>query len=212
MDQVALQRLIDAEVAQFDQPYFIITGHFLAWYAIVEMHLSVLIAMLSGVHDFEVFQILTKGMDARVKLERLRQLAKAKSGIGPNLKLRLDSFEKTIIPRRNRLSHAAPWINENEAGKFHLITIANFSEAFAGPGWDASSLNEVPKPLYASELIEMGKWLRYFSVDLGKLQTVSALSKMLEIESPHSPPPKESRSDQPRSRPRATRHKPPRKS
>ena len=137
MDHKTLRKLIDDEVSEVDQPFFIISGYFLAWYALVEIHISAQIAFLSEIHDLDVFQILTKGMDARVKLERFRQLAKAKNGIGPNLNARLNHFERTIIPIRNRLSHGAAWLNDKEVGKFHLISIVSFSSAMKGP-WHES--------------------------------------------------------------------------
>jgi hypothetical protein len=89
-------------------------GAFLIYYAIAETYLTLILARLSDQSDMDRFEIIAKGMDARVKLERVRSLAKHYAPIGPNLDLRLKHFESKCIRTRNHLSHSWPVLGEDK--------------------------------------------------------------------------------------------------
>lgn len=188
MDEKTLWEIVDASVVKVDQPYYILSGSFLSQFAFVEMKLTAILCDLTGLRDLETFHVLTKGMDARVKIERLRKLAKLHdSDIGPVLTERLKFFEEKIIPTRNDLAHGAIWINQADQGKWHVITIDTFQVAsFEDDGLDAA-----PKFYTAGDLAAKAKWCNLFQDELGQVLLREDKTIPLEITHPKMQAPKD---------------------
>lgn len=184
MDQETLAKLIDDQIPKTEQPFYLVTGYFLARYAVVEMEITSLLAFFVGAGDLETFHILTKGMDVRVKIERLRLVGKHRGKIGPNLKSRLEHIERVLAPLRNRIAHGMPWINEKETGKYHLVSLADLAAASS-----KGTLDDAPRPILARDLMEHAEWLRRFAIDLGDIPPDSISSGKIEIDHPSSPLP-----------------------
>jgi hypothetical protein len=56
-----------------DRDLYLHLGHFLAWYSKAELSLTITMAMVLGERDLAAFQQLTKGLDARTKIQRCRK-------------------------------------------------------------------------------------------------------------------------------------------
>jgi hypothetical protein len=61
-----------------DRDMFLHVGYFLCWFAHVELNLTFLLARAINHRQLDDFELLVKGMDARVKCERLRKALKGK--------------------------------------------------------------------------------------------------------------------------------------
>lgn len=68
-EQAAYYRKIIREGA--DGNLLLDIGYFMTWYSAVELSITLLLAAASGAADFETFDTLCAGTDARVKIERL---------------------------------------------------------------------------------------------------------------------------------------------
>jgi hypothetical protein len=94
-------------------------GYFITWFARVEQSITLLIAVESKFKDLRTFEILTRGMDMRVKLERLKMICTVNERpYGPNLSSRLRHLNDKIRPLRNDLTHSAHAYNEKESRAF----------------------------------------------------------------------------------------------
>ena len=84
-------------------------GYFIVAYSKVELAITVLLALLTKNENFEAFHILTRGMDLRVKIERLRELCKPLFLIEPKsaVDMRLELLGHKICTLRNKLSHSS---------------------------------------------------------------------------------------------------------
>lgn len=60
----------------------------------VELRISYLLARATNIKDLSAFELLTRGMDAKIKVERFRKAARGR--IGPNLNDRLTVFYDTM--------------------------------------------------------------------------------------------------------------------
>src|SRR5690606_3052610 len=99
-------------------------GYFLIWYSTVELTFTNLLAFVSGMRDLTTFDILSAGMDMRVKIERFRRIQKKRGGIGPNLDTRLTYLDQKCRPIRNRLAHCAVAQSEKQAGCYLASTLS----------------------------------------------------------------------------------------
>ena len=83
-------------------------GYFIAAYSKVELAVTTLLAVLTKNEDYEAFHTLTRGMDLRVKIERLRELCKPHSLIDEQsaVDMRLKLVLTKICGLRNKLSHS----------------------------------------------------------------------------------------------------------
>jgi hypothetical protein len=98
---------LDEEELEYQDMYFRV-GHFIGEYSTVELAITALLAIISNFKDLEAFHTLTKGMDAKVKVERLRELAKTKKLLvekGP-FDARLMHFADKTANLRNKVAHA----------------------------------------------------------------------------------------------------------
>jgi hypothetical protein len=83
-------------------------GYFIAAYSKVELAVTTLLAVLTKNEDYEAFHVLTRGMDLRVKIERLRELCRPYTLIEDKsaLDIRLILLGSKICGLRNKLSHS----------------------------------------------------------------------------------------------------------
>jgi hypothetical protein len=81
-------------------------GYFISWFAVSEFRITSLLQAATTSQNTTAFDLLTKGMDARVKCERLRAACDLFLPMGSNLDTRLGVFERHIIPLPNKLAHS----------------------------------------------------------------------------------------------------------
>src|SRR5690242_324076 len=93
--------------AGVDRDLYTDIGFFTTWFGGAELRVTMLLAMFTNSRDLEAFDILCRGMDARVKTERLQQAIKRHGKLGPELNLRLAAFHDEIIPLRNQIAHSS---------------------------------------------------------------------------------------------------------
>lgn len=164
-----------------DQKLYLHVGYFQTWFAACERNIAFLLARATNSRDLVAFELLTKGLDARGKTEKLRTAMKRRGGFGPNLDTRLSTFEKVLIGTRNRLSHSA-YTHPSPGDKLYMTSLANMpSFSKSEQGWGS--------PIWISfdDLFYQGLWLNYFNDDLHNAQAPDDASP-LEIENPRSPP------------------------
>jgi hypothetical protein len=153
---VALEKAFDGQ----DGIMFAHIGHFTWNFGIVEMGLTLLLWIFTGRQDVRTFELLVKGMDAKVKVERLRKAIKLHgSAIGPNLKARLAHFESAQINLRNQLAHSDVSLHD---GAFHFGTIAALAHMLG-------SEHGAAKTISTAQLFERAAWLNLFCQDLMEL-------------------------------------------
>jgi hypothetical protein len=161
-------------------------GYFMLWYSAVELSITLTLAYASGVHDLHTFDILTQGMDARVKIERLRAIAKDK--IGSKLAARLKYFEEKARPIRNRLAHAAMGRSEQGPKVY-------FASSLSSMPWKEWGEDEPPhrtKPPIAispEQLLGWGGWMVAFASDLTQAHRAFRTTGVFEIDNPVTPEP-----------------------
>lgn len=178
-----------------DESRFLAVGYYFSLFAQVELWLTTLLAHASGSRDYPLFEIMCRGMDARVKVERFKAASKYRNiELGDAFRKRLDYFENTLIPLRNDLAHKHLHEDRSDTNLVHLTTIGAIPFEAAG---FPSQKGPRPKALYLSELLEKGYWLRLFVKDLKQVLDHAGRGEPLEIGSPLSPLPK---ADQPRPR------------
>ena len=68
-----------------DRDLYLHIGYFMSWFSAVELKITFFLALVLDDRQLEDFELLVKGMDARVKCERLRKACKRRAiSIGPN--------------------------------------------------------------------------------------------------------------------------------
>jgi hypothetical protein len=162
-------------------------GFFNAWFAMAELSLTALLALASKAPDLAIFDVLCKGMDARVKVERFRKLVAPAGGGGPNLKSRLKTFEEKAIPLRNKLAHSAITINEDDGPRtYYLSSLSNLPWAELGerPPFPVSGK---PEAIMSNDLHSWGLWLAHVAKDFGAAFNHAASTGVFEIVSPVTP-------------------------
>lgn len=188
---------------QDETEIYLHTGYFIHWFSAAELNITMLLARAVQSNDLDSFELLVKGMDARVKCERLRKACGSATRIGPNLQIRLQYFENTMIPLRNKLTHSYV-VGLLESDEFHFATLGKMP--YAALGLEAAG----PKPpsIKRLELFEQGLWLHAFSRDLIAIFPMGE-KPGFEIDNPQSPAPPEARPPNPRKDRRAKSGKPP---
>ena len=135
-------------------------GFFIYWYASVETAVSIMLTRATGNQHPAHFHTLTRGMDAKLKCERLREALKISDcTIGPALTKRFEHFTSRLSSLRNQLVHNYPFFHEDT---FQLVSVG------APPHVVDRPVKGAPKPVMVPslELYERGKWLQAFSSDL----------------------------------------------
>lgn len=187
-----------------DRELYFDVGFFICQFAQVEMVLTYILAYATGFSDFRPFEVLARGMDSRVKLRALRDAAKARNGLGPNLTARLALFERGAIPLRNKLLHSSLSHSEGDEPLTYFLASA------ATPPWRELGFaprfkSEPPERVRSLDLYAWGVWLSYFISDLTPVQKLAVDGVELEIANPKTrlPP-----ADHQAKHPKALRAKP----
>lgn len=194
---------------EFERPaereLYLHLGHFFAWYNAAEFSLTLTIAMMLRESDLAAFHALTKGLDARSKIRRLKQICKIKKrAIGPNLTERLTYFHDTICEFRNTVSHNAIAIGE-EGTNFYISAIDRMP--WRELGFDTT--DEPPaKAIKRLTVFEYGSFLNDFTFDLIAVNRLAAAGQPLEIDHPRSQLPEAHPSNSPAPDPQTKPDKP----
>ena len=157
-------------------------GHFVMWFGACETIITEILARVLGFYNYpQRLEFVIRGMDARVKCERLRQACEHLCPLGQNLSDRLTYFQNTIVPLRNRVSHSWP-ILEND-GCIHFTSLGKVH----GVEFVAdSTLSSTPDFILLDDLLDRGIWLHAFSSDLLAAMACQIDGKPLEISDPQS--------------------------
>jgi hypothetical protein len=184
-----------------DRDLYLDLGFFNAWFAACELSLTSMLAFAAKTTDLKTFDILCKGMDARVKVERFRKLAK----IGPNLQARLNQFEKGALSIRNKLAHRSFMINEDDGPRRYYLGTMAYVRWFNAMGTKDQHKEEEPEALTSADLHGWGLWLRALTHDLIDATQQAMQTGTFEIARPQSPVPS---APHPRKTPQAPHAKP----
>jgi hypothetical protein len=162
-----------------DRELYLHIGYFNMWFAGCEIRLTLLLAKCTRTIDLEAFDLLTRGMDADTKIERLRRACEKFKPIGPNLHLRLNIFQNHMVPLRNKLAHTYP-VGDYQRDLVVFTTLPKIPKRNQGPHPDEETISFF-------ELFEYGAWLAHFNKDLNPISQIVAHPEMIEIENPQSP-------------------------
>ena len=160
----------------------------MTWFSAVELQITLLLAIATNAQsekDIAAFEILTRGMDARVKCHRLREASGLHKTIGPKLDARICHFVEKLVKRRNQIAHSLI-VMANGDKEMHFTNLARMP--FRALGHD--QIGKLPIMVSTEQFFFEAFWLRAFSLDLSRVSETQAQSKILEIESPVSPVPK----------------------
>jgi hypothetical protein len=185
MSEDHLKKAREAIFSGVDRDQYLHVGYFLTWYGQVEHRLTIIMAMVAQERDFEAFHLLTKGMDAKTKSQRLRELCEVKNRkVGPNLLPRLKYFERNVCKFRDRLSHTALIRDENKE-HFHFMPLDRSpAKALGVP--KATDLRPTDSLSYL-DLFERGYWLNWLNEDLAQVVERARTGQSLEIDNPRCP-------------------------
>ncbi len=143
-----------------DRKLYFHIGYFTVWYAAVEIRLTLLLARATkSMTNLDSFELLTKGMDARIKILRLREALG--DLIGPNLDTRLNIFDRHMRPLRNSAVHSYPVCDPTHSaiGFASLNQLPSFTKSKPPT---AKPALEMP----VLDFFEHGVWLNLFNNDL----------------------------------------------
>lgn len=199
-----LTALINQHVAASDQQMSMIVGYFLIWYAQIDLGITNILIALARSKDLARFAVLTRGMDAKVKIDRIKELAKLDDGLGPNLEARLDYFYRRIAGLRNRLAHSTVRQKEHEIGNYQIVSFASWATVNA----DYDRLNELGTHVTAKELLELGTWMRKFVPDIGQAMSAATRGRIPEIDNPLTVLPTDALPNHPQPKKPAKKRKP----
>jgi hypothetical protein len=159
-------------------------GLYQLWFGIVELHITYLLLQALGYQDFEKFDLLVRGMDARVKVERLRRAAKAYKPMGPTLKKLLVHFETQHIPLRNRIAHSWPMLDDSDLIHFGTMGAMPSDQFKSNISVRPSALK--PPSIHIDDFLHEALWLNTFASDLVAALNQSLDGGELEVASPTS--------------------------
>jgi hypothetical protein len=160
-------------------------GHFVTAFGFVDLCLSSILAVATRSLNLDMFDILARGMDARVKLERIRKVAKKQKGIGPDLEARLRIFETTMIGTRNDIAHSA-FYSSNDADELRYFRVRLADMPLHKFEADSKPSKLVPT-IKSLELFQYGEWLWQFGTDLRSVLHAAKRGDILELDQPKSP-------------------------
>jgi hypothetical protein len=173
--------------ASEDRDLYLHVGYFFAWYNQVEWKITVIMAIVMNERDLPAFDQLVRGMDAKTKVRRLRNICKLKKRqIGDALSKRLDHFEDKLCIFRDRLAHRA-LVRDEKIDRFHFATIERMPWKVLG----VASAKKEPPPDHvdALKLFEYGYWMNHFGDDLNEVIDRAIEGRSLDIANPRSPLP-----------------------
>ena len=164
-------------------------GFFLMWFGIAELTLTEMLAYVLGQQDMGRFELLVRGMDARVKCERLRKACKKYRPMGPGLSKAVAYLEQESIPLRNKLAHCWPVVQGGPGDPLiHLSTVGKLPS-----GHPLLRNTETAETLHMDDLFRAGLWLNEFSNVIIAVISAAVDGKPLEITDPTFHLPKEPR-------------------
>jgi hypothetical protein len=181
-------------------------GHFMAWFSIAEMNLTVTLGVVVQAANMESFELLVRGMDARIKCERLRAAVTAVSTLGPNIASRIDHFEKKICKLRNLMAHRWPAFDEASQTVYFCSLGGIFNPKDGLP-----PRNKRP-PFYSlDQIFDQAMWCNSFTSHLFRALDTFRAGQGFETDQHQSVQPKEPPMDQPQSSHASTLGRQPRK-
>ena len=162
-----------------DRDLYLDLGFFHAWFSLAELAITTMLAIASKATDLKTFDILCKGMDARVKVERLRKL----TPVGPNLQARLSRFEKGAIGLRNKLAHRSFGINEDDGPRrYYLSSLSCLPWELTGS--EKPTEADDPEVITSSDLHGWGLWLEALTRDFSAASRHAMRTGVFEIVTP----------------------------
>jgi hypothetical protein len=191
-------------ISGIDSALFAQVGAFICFYSLVEANLTAFLGHIVQTRDFERLDFLTRGMDAKAKVERLFSADPHYVIIGDNLKNRLERFKSVSLSIRNVIAHTSPRLDE---AHFHFISLAMRS-----PG--AGKPTRVLAPhITLDDFTRETLWLHLLAEDLAELRRriPDTDPPLLEIDEPLSDLPKEGHPPPLRKGILSKPHKPPEK-
>jgi hypothetical protein len=167
-------------------------GHFMMWFGACEVLITSMITYVLGFDEYPArLEFIMRGLDGRVKCERLRQAAKSLKPLGPNLDARILYFQEKLAPLRNRIAHTWP-IEEDGVVFFNTLGKLHFVKFKMDP-----TLRTEPDSITLDLLLDHGIWLHAFSNDLLAATNDAAQLGYLEVVEPQSHLPTAPPKDQP---------------
>lgn len=183
-------------------------GNYLHWFGIAEVNITAILAFILNLTQREQLEYIVRGMDARVKCERLRQAARAYRPLGDNLKSSLSVFEQECIPLRNRVAHSWPFLDT----KTDIIYFGTFGR-FPGIADDGDwKFDPSTRQIHIDDLFSQAMWLNSFSGHLLTALHRAIGGGPLEVDDPKSRLPQEALSKNPQQDDPATSDTPAQKS
>lgn len=180
-DRTAELNAMRAKLFEDARDLYLHIGYFITWFTTVETHLTFQLAITLDYSQLGDFELLVKGMDARVKCERLRKACKNRRPMGTNFAKRLLFFEKRMIPLRNKLTHSLVAMPDR-SGAFYFTSLSRIPSAALG----LDHVGEPPESMTGHQLFEHGFWLNCFAADLAEVLRTGFRGKTLEIDHPRS--------------------------
>jgi len=149
-------------------------GFYLGWFAAAETSVTAALANVLGYRNWDRFELVVRGMDPRVKCERLRHACDIHKKMGTNLDGCLEHFERKCIPLRNIVAHSWPlFIPEERRAKF------------LGFGRMATPDADMPanRIAHMDDIFSQAMWLNLFAGTLIDSLTDEPDTSILEITS-----------------------------
>lgn len=186
----------EPDLSDFEyQEMYLQVGFFIAEYSTVELGITGLLALLSQFKDPHAFHVLTMGMDAKVKVRRLRQLAGPKNLIAPKGKLavRLSYFYDHVADLRNKVAHGWLVKSKDDPQRIFFANIASMPfDTEDGSAPDPLGRSK-PEEILVEILLEYSLWLSDFHKDLVTLIEPARQGKKLLLKNPKSMEPQQFR-------------------
>lgn len=154
-------------------------GAFICEYSFAELSIDFILHFGLRLAGWDAYTLLTRGMDTRTKIERIKQIHPMDLTVGPQLQGILDRVNIVSRPIRNKIAHSIPRIENGtiyfaELGAMHL----EFSKVSQGQ-W--------PDRIPAVELRRETLWLRFLAGDIiaalnasenRKIEVIDPLSRL----------------------------------
>jgi hypothetical protein len=170
-----------------DKELFLDIGYFVACFSTVELVITLILAGLTNSEDVASFEALVRGMDLRVKIERLKQLSQMRVGMGPQLRARLKILEEVVCKLRNGLIHGSLAIAEDDGPlRYYYFSVADMPWRQLGLKSGLGESN--PREVTSEYLFKCAEWLDKLRDDLAVVVQQTKHHGILELENPSSSP------------------------
>ena len=182
MDIAKLEEFRKAAFEGEDRDLYLHIGYFMMWYSAVEMRITMLLRVVTQSPNAEGFELLTKGMDARTKCERLRAGAVKNAPLGDVFSQRLDIFERKAISLRNKVAHSFI-VSPPDGDAIHFTTISRLPYKAFGREQKGAE----PERITKKSFFEHAVWTNTFAHDVRSASLSLVQNNILEITNPISP-------------------------